>query len=106
MHSDIIINGIEKLTMPAHRRGLPRKKTVAVVPRFVRLGARGRREGFGTTDKDATFTYLTLGKRNPVAQGPQKDAGYTRWAVTGIPRHNGLNLNNADAHYTHISPWV
>lgn len=88
------------------RSGLPRNHTVSVKQRLVRLSIAGQRESNGSTGKDASFTYLTLGRRNPVAQGPPKDAAYFHWVVTGVPRHNWMNLNRADAHYAHIGPWV
>lgn len=88
-----------------HRR-LPRNRTVSVRPRLVRLSIAGQRESSGYPPKDGTFTYLTLGRVNPVAQGPPRDATYHNWVVTGIPRHNWMNLNRADAHLTHIAPWI
>jgi hypothetical protein len=80
-----------------------RRKTIAV-PRIVRIQAQGKGEGFGLTNRDNTYSFLTLGRINPILQGPQKDARYRVWAVTGLgPRRQGLAPNKADAHLTHIS---
>lgn len=83
-----------------------RNQAVAVRPRFVRLRIPGFQQALGVPQRDASYTYLTLGNQNPVSQGPRKDAAYSRWVVSGAPRQNGRNLNRADAHYNHVSPWV
>ncbi len=86
---------------------MPNRRKSRTISRFVSLGSYGRRQAFGSPDKDATFTFLTLGPRNPVRGKPQRDAGYSNWSVTGTGyRRHGLTPNNADAHYTHISPIV
>jgi hypothetical protein len=85
---------------------MPHCKTITL-SRYVKIGVRGRTEGFGVPPSDATFTYLTLGCINPVAQGPQRDARFSRWSVTGVGnRRKGWTLQNADQSYTHIAPPV